>query len=185
MGERRWNAGCFQRKGAKTVNVRATPALERPHRLRKVWLPEAAGGVARSWGSPSRRPALNWSLDSHTQRQEERACQSMHTHPGRAQPRRRDPACVPGSGGPRPREGTRGRGGRGRVGRRLRPPTSAPARPSAAPPPDPSAPPAGGGPHASGHGCSAGRLEGALGRLLLLRLLPVLRFLPLAAFFES
>ena len=109
MGEPRWNADCLQRTGMKTVNVRATPALERPGRLGKVWLPEGPGGVTRGRRSPSHSPELKWSLDSHTQRQKERACQSMHTHPGRGRPRRQDPACAPESGGPRPTEGTRAR----------------------------------------------------------------------------
>lgn len=127
MGEPRWNADCLQRTGMKTVNVRATPALERPGRLGKVWLPEGPGGVTRGRRSPSHSPELKWSLDSHTQRQKERACQSMHTHPGRGRPRRQDPACAPESGGPRPTEGTRARReGQGRP---------------AAPPPGPRAPP--------------------------------------------
>lgn len=190
MGELRWNADCLQRTGMKTVNVRATPALERPGRLGKVWLPEGPGGVTRGRRSPSHSPELKWSLDSHTQRQKERACQSMHTHPGRGRPRRQDPACARESGGPRPTEGTHGHGGRGRGGRRLRPP--APVRPQcsprAAPPP---APRPQGAPHRTraARACTRllrrGRLEGALGRLLLLRLLSVLRLLPLAAFFES
>lgn len=130
MGELRCSADCLQRTGMKAVSVRVTAALKRPGRLGKVWLPEAPGGVARRRRSPSHRPALKRSLDSHTQRQEERACQSMHTRPSHAWPGRRDPACVPGSGGPWPPGGTRGRGGRGRGGRRLRPP----------PPPPPPAP---------------------------------------------
>lgn len=131
MGELRRSADCLQRTGMKAVSVRVTAALERPGRLGKVWLPEAPGGVARRRRSPSHRPALKRSLDSHTQRQEERACQSMHTRPSHARPGRRDPACVPGSGGPWPPEGTRGRGGRGRGGRRLRapPPAPGPMRP--------------------------------------------------------
>lgn len=125
MGELRCSADCLQRTGMKAVSVRVTAALKRPGRLGKVWLPEAPGGVARRRRSPSHRPALKRSLDSHTQRQEERACQSMHTRPSHARPGRRDPACVPGSGGPWP------------PGRDARARWEGQGRPAAPPPPPP------------------------------------------------
>ena len=98
--------GLFEKIRIKTIHAKGLHTSSGQVTV-KVWLPETEEKVTRGQESPLRRPVLNLSLDSHTQRRSEGRVASMHAPSGapHGQSCKHLRRCAPGKQGGLSRRG--------------------------------------------------------------------------------